>query len=962
MLRLFTFGGLELKGDGRALGAAAGQKKPLALLAALAGSGARGLSRERIAALLWPESDSQQAGNLLRQRLFHLRRDLDAPDIITGTVQLQLNPEVISSDAGDFERAITHGDPAGAIELYIGPFLDGYHLAEAPEFERWVAERRDYFASQAKSAMLKLADDPSATGTERPPADRLLRLSAIEPYDAAIAMRLMNELASSGDYASALKHGQTYEARMRDDLGVSASPELVAMNAKLRRELRASIVPVNTAVDKLNDQITSLPEAGADAHPKRNRSNRTAMISIAGAAMSALIVLGVKQSGGSEKAPAQSATTLAIFPFDLHGDTAYSYLKEGIPHLLNIRLNGAGTVRAVDMRSLAEHAGSDTLHWAAAQVAHKVAARVGAGTTVVGRLVESGGKLQLVVTVHGSDKETAHLAAEGAPTDLPKLVDQLAAQILASIHTRPSERLSQAATTMTSSFVALKAFLIGEREFRAGRYPAAADAFRQAVIEDTTFALAYYRLAVAAESAPWHPAAIDSAAERAVHFAGQLAPRERQLIAAFLGRRRGDYDEAQRRYRIVLGWYPDEVEAWSQLAEIQFHYDPVRGEPLSASKPAYEKVLRIRPNDQGALVHLLRMAAHSEDVPAVDSLSQKLTQLSPANAGLPQFQLFRAAAMRDTPAIESNLTQLSNAGEEVLAVTARHLATYARDIPTALRVATLLTDKKRELWYRIGAYESQSILFVALGQLRNSQRALQSHDSFHDDWAIELRGLIQALPFLPIDRAGIDTIRQALVKRRPIRPMKLDRGPAFAAGVDERVGLFALGLLAVRVGDTAAAHRYARDTENANGAPGEKHIQRVLANTIRAEVARSSSDYSGALELLGDERPVGTLGDLGGVIGSQVYQRFLRAELLREQGRLRDALRWYSSLVQTTSHETLFLAPSHLRQAEILEKLGEHDRAAGHYRRFASLWSNCDPILRPMVQNALNRAKTLESR
>jgi hypothetical protein len=44
--------------------------------------------------------------------------------------------------------------------------------------------------------------------------------------------------------------------------------------------------------------------------------------------------------------------------------------------------------------------------------------------------------------------------------------------------------------------------------------------------------------------------------------------------------------------------------------------------------------------------------------------------------------------------------------------------------------------------------------------------------------------------------------------------------------------------------------------------------------------------------------------------------------------------------------------PSHLRQAQVHERLGEPERAAVQYRRFLELWSDCDPEFRPMVETA----------
>ena len=47
-----------------------------------------------------------------------------------------------------------------------------------------------------------------------------------------------------------------------------------------------------------------------------------------------------------------------------------------------------------------------------------------------------------------------------------------------------------------------------------------------------------------------------------------------------------------------------------------------------------------------------------------------------------------------------------------------------------------------------------------------------------------------------------------------------------------------------------------------------------------------------------------------------------------------------------------FLAPSHLERARLYARLGQKSQAQEQYRAFLSLWSNCDPALKPIVVQA----------
>src|SRR6266571_2618250 len=98
MLELRTFGGLAIKENGVPLSGAAVQRKTLALLALLAAAGRKGVSRDKLAAYLWPERDADHARHLLKQSCYALRHDLKEPELLLGATDRRLNPAVISSD------------------------------------------------------------------------------------------------------------------------------------------------------------------------------------------------------------------------------------------------------------------------------------------------------------------------------------------------------------------------------------------------------------------------------------------------------------------------------------------------------------------------------------------------------------------------------------------------------------------------------------------------------------------------------------------------------------------------------------------------------------------------------------------------------------------------------------------------------------------------------------------------
>src|SRR5437016_3499004 len=169
LLHLKTFGGLSIASNGVPVSGAAQQRKTLALLALLAAAGKSGLGRDKLVAYLWPDADAEHARGLLKQACYALRRDLHQPDLLLGTTQLSLNPVIIVSDVQAFEDALERRADAAAAELYAGPFLDGFYLSDAAEFERWVEAARRRLRDRATAALERLAAAAPRPGLARWP-------------------------------------------------------------------------------------------------------------------------------------------------------------------------------------------------------------------------------------------------------------------------------------------------------------------------------------------------------------------------------------------------------------------------------------------------------------------------------------------------------------------------------------------------------------------------------------------------------------------------------------------------------------------------------------------------------------------------------------------------------------------------------------------------------------------------
>src|SRR4051812_16755959 len=161
-LTVRSFGSPAVVGPSGALGGCAAQRQALALLTLIGGAGERGLSRDKIVALLWPETEARRAGHRLSQLLHALRGALGEDAIISGSGEIRLNLGRISSDVAEFKAGRSRGELERAVACYSGPFMDGFFLDGSPEFERWVESERAGLSRAYGEALETLAIDAEA--------------------------------------------------------------------------------------------------------------------------------------------------------------------------------------------------------------------------------------------------------------------------------------------------------------------------------------------------------------------------------------------------------------------------------------------------------------------------------------------------------------------------------------------------------------------------------------------------------------------------------------------------------------------------------------------------------------------------------------------------------------------------------------------------------------------------------
>ncbi len=348
------------------------------------------------------------------------------------------------------------------------------------------------------------------------------------------------------------------------------------------------------------------------------------------------------------------------------------------------------------------------------------------------------------------------------------------------------------------------------------------------------------------------------------------------------------------------------------------------------------------------------LAVREEDYSAADSLLRR-------HAAAPlSMRLLSAFAGGDSAARARLLDEARTAENRQLQIAARYVAVYLEDLASAEQLARRDLAWRQRPALRAGAQLFLGWLEVARGRLAAAQVEFANAQRMEEVEPVILhRGVAATLPFLEPSPADLAAVRAQIEQWRPDSATEPSAG--LAATLRPQLRLYLLGLLASRQGQEAAALRYATQLEGLAAPPESRDVVRGLAQTVRADVAWQRKRSADALEMLAalpGEIPL----ELVSVPVytnlrefSQEHARFLRAGLLAESGREGEALRWFETGFQGSPSELAYLAPAHLQRARLYERRGERDRAIDHYRRFLTLWGNCDPELRPLVEDARTR-------
>ena len=305
--------------------------------------------------------------------------------------------------------------------------------------------------------------------------------------------------------------------------------------------------------------------------------------------------------------------SILVLPFNnLRGERSVDWLRDGSVSMLGLNLSQWNDLTVVDHERLHDlltrhrlRVGDDI----GLDMARRLAREAGVWTVVLGDFTPAGDSLHLVARVFdvasGKRVDVARVD-DRSGSDVRPLFDDLAAKLL-DLSGAPNELRIGLVRSTTSSLEAFRAYLRGVDQLNRWDLINAERDLQQAITIDTTFGLAYYKLAL---TRGWMTGTEDSVSDRlmlrATTYSANLPVHERTVINAYRAFIGDQYQEARSLYSQLIARDRSDADAWYGLGEAWFHDTAgVDEAPLwTQSLRAFKRTLALDPNYSLAYDHV----------------------------------------------------------------------------------------------------------------------------------------------------------------------------------------------------------------------------------------------------------------------------------------------------------------------------------------------------------------------
>jgi len=224
-------------------------------------------SRDTLATLLWPETDSEHARTSLRSIVSALNSTLGREWLLTTHTHIALNRDAevwldVALFEGSLQACCTHGHEKNetcprcipalqeAVALYRGDFLSGFSLADSLAFDEWQLAQSERLRDLQLHALTRLSEHFSAP--EHPQLERAIHYARrrvdLDPYIEPAHQRLIQLYLQAGQRVEALRQYQTCVHILEHEFAIPPSPETMALYRQAQEIKPHQALPTDLAV------------------------------------------------------------------------------------------------------------------------------------------------------------------------------------------------------------------------------------------------------------------------------------------------------------------------------------------------------------------------------------------------------------------------------------------------------------------------------------------------------------------------------------------------------------------------------------------------------------------------------------------------------------------------------------------------------------------------------------------
>jgi DNA-binding SARP family transcriptional activator/tetratricopeptide (TPR) repeat protein len=498
--------------------------------------------------------------------VLYLRRSLgDGVLVNRAEDELGIQAGTLLCDAAELRAALQRGDVEAAVDRYRGDLLEGLFVADAPEFERWLAVERATLRSQVAAAVWAQVDDAEGRGDMAAAAERAGRALELAPLDERGVRRRMMLLAGAGNRAGAVQTYEEFARRLAAELELEPDPETRALAAEIRHDVPGGATvrqpmpqpSIAGALDRPAPEATEVripaeaPPAGARSARVRSRWARGA--AYAGVVFGVVLALAAVARLGSTRGADSllEPRRVVVLPFENRtGDPVHDPVGSMAADWIVQVLTGRGAIQVVPVRAAlaSGRAGANRSEPGAIGPDPRPLAReTGAGTAVTGSYYRQGDSLyfQARITEVATNQVVSAVGPVGAPAASPLSgVDELGRLVLAALAPLSDERGTHVRVVRTPpSYEAYQAYVAGFESFIRRDVADALRLMEQAVEADSTFMMPAIVAAIMHMNLD-NLASADSIARRIEPRRHSLGPLELATLDMVLAWLDGDNDAA----------------------------------------------------------------------------------------------------------------------------------------------------------------------------------------------------------------------------------------------------------------------------------------------------------------------------------------------------------------------------------------------------------------------------------